>query len=225
MTGEIEESTYNKLFSDNPIINNITFVEYSSSVNSKMCSLENIQKSIEESKGSFNKRQISVEININDLLSQLSSLIGHTLDGKQGVSQSQPRGDDLLLCYLDNEYVVSCYCHETEKHFALACGSDVQAVYNNPGYIACAKDLRSTTKKYDHCDSGIYEDLDDAKHYIENKKKNSKKSKNWVWVLLIIIGCIAAVVILCILVLLIKKLSNSDWKLIGLDYFKSNKLS
>eukprot|EP00833_Pecoramyces_ruminatium_P004932 jgi/Orpsp1_1/1178964/evm.model.c7180000067389.2 len=158
-----------------------------------LCSLEGIKNTISESRINYKRKRNSiiqinnnkfekriipdVEVNINDLLSQLFSILGYTFDGKNEATINSPYGNDLEICYIGENVVISCYCHEVEKHFALAYGEEIKVQYADPGEIACSKELRSFLRKYDHCDSGTYDEQDDAIVYIENEKSSLKKKE------------------------------------------------
>ncbi|ORX83818.1 hypothetical protein BCR32DRAFT_243042 [Anaeromyces robustus] len=215
-TGEIEELTYKKLLSDEAtefITQNITSVSY---INGKgLCSLEGIKNSISETRIVYRRKrninqnqnplynphnninyQNNIKNNNKDKKNEIIYIIGYTFDNKHDATIHSPRGNDLEICYIDSNIIISCYCHENKKHYALACGDDVKTMYSDPGEIACSKERRSTLRTYDHCDSGIYDTMDEANLDIEDEKNKMKKKKSWLWVL-IIIGIIIFVIILC----------------------------
>jgi len=224
VTGEIEEFTFNSLFSNDPIESiNKTITSISSN---NPCSIENVVNSYQNHKLIYRRRrdfhsnnlkennlpvEASVSVDINDFLDQMASLYKFTIEITNGVRTNSPNGNDLEICYIDSHVVLSCYCHGSEKHFALAFGDEMsKSLYARPGEVACIKDKRSFISSWDHCESGVYIEEEDADLETEKKEKNFKKKRTWFWIL--IIGgviCLLLMLIGCPILYCIMK--NREW--------------
>jgi len=207
ITGEIEELTYHRLFS----INNDTLsfqknITTTQSGSNGLCTMGNIYNAFVENNIIYRKKKREVpyhmkkevDVNVNDLLTQLGKLYDHTMDSKIGARINSPHLTDLEICYIDSTIVISCYCHETEKHFALAYGDDVStSIRADPGQVTCTKEFRSSLRSVDHCDSGIFYTEEEAELYIEGEKTHFKKKKIWLWVIIIVVAIVLAIIIFC----------------------------